>query len=310
VGEEPFKQVVYVADLGQIKQLAEKEEAAFEKALEILRKRLNEYAVNYGLRNLLDVKEDVARRLAEAEHREFPIFKDISFGVKAYAALIAYREYALGRESVFGKAAWYWLEEGGSAWLLYYAPITAYNKAERAGVERPVTAEEAVAEALRRLFLKPGADRYRGFVEELTKGGKLALMFEKETKSSYVFKLFRLEEGGPEELGVKLRIAKVEEGITYTLIFDVERWWGFFGQELEMAVKAAEVVRERLPVEDPLPYMLGWVASDVAIYKARHAKMLKMSTSHLWQLAETKALFGWSDITVLRVGLSLEGPKP
>ncbi len=35
-----------------------------------------------------------------------------------------------------------------------------------------------------------------------------------------------------------------------------------------------------------------------------------MSTSHLWQLAETHALFGWSDIVVFRVNLTLEGPKP
>ncbi len=97
VGEGPFKRVRYILDLGRLTQLAEKEGKAFEEALNILKKRQNEYAVKYGLRDLLDVDEDVARRLAEAEHREFPIFKDISFGVKALAALIAYREYALGR---------------------------------------------------------------------------------------------------------------------------------------------------------------------------------------------------------------------
>jgi hypothetical protein len=37
VGEGPFKKVVYVADLKQIKQLAEEEEAAFENALSTLR---------------------------------------------------------------------------------------------------------------------------------------------------------------------------------------------------------------------------------------------------------------------------------
>jgi len=52
-----------------------------------------------------------------------------------------------------------------------------------------------VAEALRRLFLKPGVDHYRNFVK-LLKGGGLALMLERETKTSLVFKLFRLEEGG------------------------------------------------------------------------------------------------------------------
>ncbi len=35
-----------------------------------------------------------------------------------------------------------------------------------------------------------------------------------------------------------------------------------------------------------------------------------MSTSHLWQLAETRALFGWSDVVVFHVNLTLEGPKP
>jgi hypothetical protein len=37
---------------------------------------------------------------------------------------------------------------------------------------------------------------------------------------------------------------------------------------------------------------------------------LKMSTAYLWQLAETHALFDWSDIIVFRVNLTLEGPKP
>jgi hypothetical protein len=310
VGEGPFKRVMYVADLGRLTQLAEKEEAAFEEALSALRERLNEYAVKYGLRDLLDVNEEVARGLAEAKQPELSKFNDVSFGVRAYAALIAYREYELGRRGAFGKAAWYWLEVGGSAWLLYYAPRTAYNEAERAKVVGPVAVEELVAEALRRLFLIPGADRHSRFVEELARGGKLALMFEKETKSSYVFKLYRLEEGGLKELGVELRIAKVGEGegITYTLIFDVERWQEFFRPELEAGVKAAVEVGGRLPVEDSLLYMLGWVDSDVAIIRRGNKRVLRMSTSHLWQLAETHALFGWS-IVELRMTLTLEGPK-
>jgi hypothetical protein len=275
VGEGPFKRIRYMADLGRLAQLAEKEDKAFEKALSALRKRLNEYAVKYGLRNLLDVNEDMARELAEAEAQKLSEFSGVNFGVKAYAALIAYREYALGRRGVFGVAAWHWLEVGGSARLLYYAPYTAYVKAERAGVERPVVVEELVAEGLRRLFLKPGADHYRSFVEELAKGGKLALMLENETKSkkaeSYVFKLFRPEEGGGlEELGVRLSIIEVGEGkragIVYALKFDA-RWQGFFGQELEAGVRAAEVVGGRLSVEDRFPYVVGWVASDVAIVR-------------------------------------------
>ncbi len=71
-----------------------------------------------------------------------------------------------------------------------------------------------VAEALRRLFLKPGADHYSRLIEELTKGGRLALMLEDKTKSSYVFKLYKLEGGDKlvELEGVKLRIWKVGEG--------------------------------------------------------------------------------------------------
>jgi hypothetical protein len=263
VGEEPFKRVRYMLDLGRLIQLTEKEEVAFKEALSTLRKGLNEYAVRHGLGDLLNVKEDVARRLAEAKQAELSRFSGVNFGTKAYAALIAYREYALGRRGAFGTAAWYWLEEGGSARLLYYTPVTAYIKAKKAEVGRPVAVEEMVAEAFHRLFLKPGADRYRGFVE-LLGSGRMALMLEDKTKSSYVFKLFRLEEGGKlvELEGVKLRISKVGEGekagITSTLIFDMERWREFFKPELEVAMKAAEEVGGgRLPVEDSLLYMLG-----------------------------------------------------
>jgi hypothetical protein len=310
VGEGPFKKVVYVADVGLLTQLVEKEETAFENTLRILRERLNEYAVRHGLRDLLGVNEDMARELAEAKTPELSRFKDVNFGVKAYAALIAYREYALGRRSAFGKVAGYWLEVGGSAWLLYYAPWTAYEKAERAGVVRPVAVEEMVAEALRRLFLKPGADRHSRFVE-LLGSGRLALMLEKETEEkteSYVFKLYRLEEGGGlKELDVRLKIEKVRESIIYALEFeDVKRWQDLFKPEREMAEKAAVEVGARLLVEDRLPYMLGWVNSDVAI----SGGLLQMGTSHLWQLAETHALFDWSYVIVSGVSLTLEGPKP
>jgi hypothetical protein len=105
VGGEPFKRVAYVADLGRLRQLAEKEEATFEDALKILRERLNEYAHKYGLRDLLDVNEGKARGLAEAKAPELSELGGVNFGTKAYAALIAYREYALGRRSAFGAAA-------------------------------------------------------------------------------------------------------------------------------------------------------------------------------------------------------------
>jgi hypothetical protein len=311
VGEGPFKRVMYMPDLRLLKQLAEKEEAAFKEALSTLRKRLNEYAVKYGLRDLFDVKEDVTRGLAEAENKELSEFSGVNFGVKALAALIAYREYALGRRGAFGVAAWHWLEVDGSVWLLYYAPSTAHREAEKVGVERPVTVEEMVAEAFRRLFLKPGADHYSHFIEELTKGGKPALMPEGENESSYVFKLYNMKEGGRlVDLGIEMRISKVKKSIVYILEFDVERWRGFFEQWLEVVVKAAEEVKGRLPVEDSLLYMLGWVDSDVAITRKKEGeRVLRMTTSYLWQFAETHALFDWSRVVEFRMSLTLEGPK-
>ncbi len=82
---------------------------------------------------------------------------------------------------------------GGSAWLLYYAPRTAYDKAKKARAERPAAVEELVAEAFRRLFLKPGFEHHSGLVEGLAKGGRLALELENKTKTSLMFKLFRLK---------------------------------------------------------------------------------------------------------------------
>jgi hypothetical protein len=329
VGEEPFRRVMYMADLGRLTQLAEKEEAAFENALKILREKLNEYAVKYNLRDLLNVEEGKARGLAEAETAKLSRYSGVNFGVKALAALIAYREYALGGRVAFGTAAEHWLEVGRSAWLLYYAPITAYHKAiearaekpsaveemTKAKAERPAAVEEMVAEALRRLFLKPGADHYSRFIKELKEGGKLALMLENEAKSSYMFKLYKLEESGKlKELDIKLWISKVGEGeeasITYFLVFRVKRWREFFKHELEAGMKAAEVVGERLPVEDRFSYMGGWVRSDVAITRNKMGKrMLRMTTSHLWQMAETHALLDWSRVVGLRMTLILEEPK-
>ncbi len=90
----------------------------------------------------------------------------------------------------------------------------------------------------------------------------------------------------------------------------MEGWRDFFRRELEAAVKAAEEVRGRLPVEDRFSYMLGWVNSNVAITRNKKGeKVLRMTTSHLWQLAETHALFGWSSVVGLRMNLTLEGPK-
>jgi hypothetical protein len=76
----------------------------------------------------------------------------------------------------------------------------------------------------------------------------------------------------------------------------------------EVEEMAAEALRRLFlkPGADRFPYMVGWVASIVAISEG----WLEMSTSHLWQLAETHALFDWSYVTVPGVSLTLEGPKP
>jgi hypothetical protein len=93
-------------------------------------------------------------------------------------------------------------------------------------------------------------------------------------------------------------------------VLDVERWQEFFKQELEAAVKAAGEVGGRLPVEDRFSYMVGWVNSNVAITRNKKGeRVLRMTTSHLWELAETHALFGWSRVVGLRMNLTLEGPK-
>ncbi|MFZ8808788.1 MAG: PaRep2b protein, partial [Pyrobaculum sp.] len=160
----------------------------------------------------------------------------------------------------------------------------------------------------------PGADHLHDFVEELTKGGKLALMLEKKIEStkteSYVFKLFREENNQLKELGAQLRITKMKNNETtvYTLELDA-RWQEFYKQKFEAAVKkVAEEIERRRPMKDRLLYMGGWINSDVAISKRE--KRLKMSTSQLWQLAETYALFGWSDVALRGVNLTLDGPKP
>jgi hypothetical protein len=105
---------------------------------------------------------------------------------------------------------------GGSAWLLYYAPKTAYDRAEEAKVGKPAAAEEMAAETLRHHFLKPGADHHSDFIK-LLGSGKLALELQEERSrrkiESYVFRLYSVEEGGGlKELGTKLWISKVVPG--------------------------------------------------------------------------------------------------
>ncbi|MFP3193117.1 MAG: PaRep2b protein [Thermoproteus sp.] len=295
-----LKRARYVVDLVALRRLAEEEERAFEDALRILRKRLNEYIVKYDLRSFLNVDEDIARRLADAKATEFSKFNNTNFGVKAYAALLAYRDYAVGRRSAYGTIARYWLKEGGAARLLYYAPNTAYNKAERTKVEGATTVEETIAEALRRLFLKPGAEYYRGFIKKFLERGHLIL--ERGAEETPVYRVVGLKD-------VKLK-GEREKVKTYVLMFGA-RWREVFKHELAVVDNAVKELKEHWPLEDPLPYMLGWLASDVSIdaVVGRRNKVLHMSSSHFWQVAETKVLFGWSDAVRLRMSLTLEGPK-
>jgi hypothetical protein len=102
-GRGPFKKVVYVADLGQLKQLAEKEEAAFENALRISQGEAERIRSQVRSERPLSTSRRTWRgRLAEAKKPELSEFGGVNFGTKAYAALIAYREYALGRRGAFG----------------------------------------------------------------------------------------------------------------------------------------------------------------------------------------------------------------
>ncbi len=69
--------------------------------------------------------------------------------------------------------------------------------------------------------------------------------------------------------------------------------------------RVATTLKGRWRVESPLPYMSGWLVSDVSIRR----KELIMATSSFWQAAVTKALFGWSDSVGLGLSLTLESPK-
>jgi hypothetical protein len=285
VGEGPFKRVMYMPDLRLLTQLAEKEGAAFENALRVLRKRLNEYAVKYGPGDLLNVEEGMARGLAEAEDKELSKFSGVNFGTKALAALMAYREYELGRRSAFGAAAWYWLEVSRSAWLFYYTPIAAHSEAEKAKVERPAAVEELVAEALRRLFLKPGADHHSDFIK-LLRSGKLALELEEEKTGrkteSYVFRLYRVEEGGGlKELGIELWISKVVSGAA--AVYHNFQPAGHAGSRSEVGAPLGVV--NSIPAEPRLVYVEEEASNFFRhlhhLYNHRHAAVRRVAKSHV-----------------------------
>ena len=295
----------YVVDVVRLRDLV-REEEAFQKALETLKKRLLEYATKHPeLRELLKVDELRARELVEAGYNSLSEYSDASFGIKAYAALLAYRELAFGVKTAYGVAAGYWLEESKAPWLLYYAPKTAYSRAERTGGGGITTIDETMVEAFRRLFLKPGAERYSRFVDRVLEAarqrGGLALEPEprEESEKTWVFKVAGLE-------GVKLVVSKIGKGASWTFTLSLDRRWReFFREELGAVGRVATKLKRRWRSESPLPHMSGWLASDVSISRGKPS----MSTSSFWQAAVTKALFGWSDAVGLELNLTLEGPK-
>jgi hypothetical protein len=167
------ERTAYTVDVVRLRDFVREEEETFQKALKKLRTMLLEYSARYPeLRELLKIDELRARELAEANAKTFTEYGDVSFGVKVYAALLAYREFMFGFKTAYGVVAKHWLEEGKAPWLLYYTPKTAYREAEKAGREGIATVEEAVVEAFRRLFLKPGAERYSWFVDKVLEAAR------------------------------------------------------------------------------------------------------------------------------------------
>jgi hypothetical protein len=300
------ERTIYVVDVVRLRNLVREEEETFQKALETLKKRLLEFETKYPeLRQLLNVEGLRAKELAETGRTALSKHGNVNFGVKAYAALLAYRGFMFGVKTAYGVVAKHWLEGGETPWLLYYTPHTAYYYAEKAGRGGITTVEEAVVEAFRRLFLKPGAERYSRFVDRVLKAarqrGGLALEPEprEESGKTWVFKVAGLE-------GVKLVVSKIGESASWTFVLLLDsRWREFFREELGAVERVATTLKERWRSELPLPHMLGWLASDVSISRGKPS----MSTSSFWQAAVTKALFGWSDSVGLELNLTLEGPK-
>jgi hypothetical protein len=239
------ERTAYTVDVVRLRDLVREEEETFQKALKTLRTMLLEYSARYPeLRELLKIDELRARELAEANAKTFTEYGDVSFGVKVYAALLAYREFMFGFKTAYGVVAKHWLEEGKAPWLLYYAPKTAYSRAERTGGGGIMTVEEAVVEAFRRLFLKPGAERYSRFVDKVLEAarqrGGLALEPEprEESDKTWVFKVAGLE-------GVKLVVSKIgESGSAWILALSLDsRWREFFREELGAVERVATTLK-------------------------------------------------------------------
>ena len=240
----------YVVDVVRLRDLMREEEETFQKVLKTLKKRLLEYATKHPeLRELLKVDELRARELVEAGINSLSEYSDASFGIKAYAALLAYRELAFGVKTAYGVVVKHWLEGGKAPWLLYYAPKTAYSRTERTGGGGITTVEEAVVEAFRRLFLKPGAERYSRFVDKVLEAarqrGGLVLEPEPEEggKKTWMFKVAGLE-------GVKLVVSKIGKGASWSFVLLLDsRWREFFREELGAVERVATTLKERWRVE-------------------------------------------------------------
>jgi hypothetical protein len=128
------ERTIYVVDVVRLRNLVREEEETFQKALETLKKRLLEFETKYPeLRQLLNVEGLRAKELAETGRTALSKHGNVNFGVKAYAALLAYRGFMFGVKTAYGVVAKHWLEGGKTPWLLYYTPHTAYYYAEKAG---------------------------------------------------------------------------------------------------------------------------------------------------------------------------------
>jgi len=147
------ERTIYVVDVVRLRNLVREEEETFQKALETLKKRLLEFETKYPeLRQLLNVEGLRAKELAETGRTALSKHGNVNFGVKAYAALLAYRGFMFGVKTAYGVVAKHWLEGGKTPWLLYYTPHTAYHYAEKAGRGGITTIDETMVEAFRRLL--------------------------------------------------------------------------------------------------------------------------------------------------------------
>ena len=267
-------------DLRRLVELREEEERAFERAAAFLLSRLNEHAVeDVMLKDELEVDEEAARSLVRAETSELRNFAGVNAGTKAVAALYAYREWMLGSRGAYARAVARFIAEGRTEELISRRPGGVYGEVmKRAKARRrEMDEEEGLFEFVRRLFSALRQEEVRILAERLIKegGGVLELRSKRVTKRGYAVYETNIS-------WVKLRFVE-----TYVLSFTRRKGEEIFRPLVE---RARETARKVAVPEDGHLYMLGYMASDVAVHK----KWLTMGTTQLWQLALTWALFRWS----------------